>query len=60
MSTDLAQQQPPRGEGLMIVNGDSAVVFGTPGMVHGQFFATVKHLKAEHVKAGSPQSNQGF
>lgn len=60
MSTEPAHQMPPRGKGLMIVNGDTAVVMGEAGIVHAQFFATVKHLKAEHVKAGSPQSNQGF
>lgn len=44
----------------MIVMGDTAAIIGEPGQVHGVFFALVKHLKAEHVKDGSPLSNQGF
>lgn len=60
MSVEPAPLDIPKGSGPMIVMGDTAAIIGEPGQVHGVFFALVKHLKAEHVKDGSPLSNQGF
>lgn len=51
-----AEQVPPAGRGLMIVNGMTAVVVGEPGRVHAEFFALVKHLAHEFNKAGRPLS----
>ena len=59
MSSNLATHEIPTGCGLMVVMGDTAAVFGTTGVVHAQFFAQVKQLRAQHVKDGSPLSNKG-
>lgn len=56
MATDPAQQIPPRGFGLMIVSGSTAVVVGQPGTVHAQFYADVKGLAQRHINEGSPRS----
>ena len=60
MSANSTPIDIPKGSGPMIVMGNTAAVIGEPGQVHGVFFAEVKQCKAEHVKDGSPQSNQGF
>lgn len=56
MSSNVAEQMPPVGSGLMIVSGQSAVVVGEPGRVHAEFFATVKGLARRHTQEGSPRS----
>lgn len=56
MSSEPATSMPPLGEGLMIVAKDSAVVIGTPGRVHAEFYATVKGLAHQFNADGRPPS----
>lgn len=56
MSSEPVIQEPPKGEGPMIVAGSSAVVVGVPGRVHAEFFATVKGLAHQFNADGRPPS----